>query len=302
MDEGPDFDASFFASVRQGFIFEVLDSGDGVRSLAVISQTCDVVLPKRPTITFCRVVTLEGDDLKQAQTGAVPRFAKLPEHGSDQFADLSFIETRLKSDVVGSAYSDGVGEELRRDFALAITRWFGRFAFPDAVVPWLNPLESLIRAKYEKNSSLGEVLRNVVVELRVEADWRSAPYQITVHTIVKAESIPTLPDDVPPVSLKFLERLQKPGGEAAPPNAVAEVIMSTKDPVEVNLALEALAESFASTCKPHARYIDDETVMRAVDARIDWRLWSDDEFPHSRYRKSEALDLEFLSEPESRSS
>lgn len=299
MDEGPEFDASFYAPVRQGFIFDVPDSGDGFRSLAVISQTCDVVLPKRPTITFCRVETLAGEALKQAETGASPRYVSLPAHGSDKFADLSFIETHPKSAVVGVTYSDGVGEDVRRDFSLAMARWFGRFAFPNEVFPWLNPLEALIKTKYDRNGSLGELLRTVVVELRVEADWRSAPYQFMLHTIVRAESLPTLSDDVPKVSPEFLERLQKPGGEVASPTAVAEVIMSTEDPVEVGVGLAALAESFASVCMPHAKRKGDPTVMNAVTLPVDWRLWSDEEFPYSRYRKSEALDLEFLSEPES---
>jgi hypothetical protein len=299
VDEGPEFDASFFKPVRQGFIFDVPDSGDGAQSLAVISQTCDVVLQKRPTLTFCKVATLEGDDLRQAQTGAIPRYVRLPLHGSDKFGDLSFIETYSKADVVDLPYSDGVGEELRRDFALAISRWFGRFAFPDAVVPWLRPLESLIQNKYRRNSSLGELLRTVVAEIRVEADWNSAPYKLTLHTIVKAEFVPTLPDDVAPASLAFLERLRTPDGDFAPPSALAEVAQSTGDPVEVNLALDALAGSFASACKPHPRHNEDATIMRAVES-IEGQLWSDDDFPYSRHRKSEALDLEFLSEPESR--
>jgi hypothetical protein len=63
--------------------------------------------------------------------------------------------------------------------------------------------------------------------------------------------------------------------------------------------LHALAESFAALCKPASLDRHPEAVATAVSS-IEWQLWGDDEFPLARVRKSEPLDLEYLSEPDQR--
>lgn len=297
--------AEFFKNVRQGHVFSVTTGigRAGPQQFVVISQTCDVVLPKRPTVSLARVVKLRGSERTQAATGTNPRLVPLPCLDESHFADLCFIESREKGDLVDLAYAPGIdldNEQVKRDFSLSITRWFGRFPFPDEVVPWLRPLEQVVREKYRKQSALGELLREIVVEIRVEeaGQWSQAPYKIDVHTIVRAEALPTLPGGVPEAT-EFVQRLREPDDRVKAPGALAELLASTDDAHERHHILHALAESLAALCKPSNLDTQDEAVAAAVST-IEWQLWGDDEFPLARVRKSEPLDLEYLSEPDQR--
>lgn len=302
MSELGDPTSEFFKDVRQGHVLELNSGSDhrNVSKFVVLSQTCDVVLSKRPSVTLARVIELTGGDRAQAATRTNPRYVPLLHLGVEYFADLCHIESRNKTDLIGVPYSEGIDlgdAEVRRDFSLAITRWFGRFPFPDEVVPWLRPLEQVVREKYQKQSALGALLRQVVVEVRVEESdqWRQAPYSIEVHTIVRAEALPTLPDGIPDAS-KFLEELREPDGRVKAPVALAELFERNEDPYKRLHVLHALAESLASICRSGNLPGQPEVVANAVVA-MEGHLWGDDEFPLSRVRKSEPLDLEYLSEP-----
>lgn len=295
--------SEFFKDVRQGHVFTVSDddTADASQNFVVISQTCDVVLSKRPTVSVARVIELDGSDRMQAATGTNPRLVPLPLLGESYFADLCFVDSLGKAEFVDLAYTPGIDlddEQTKRNFTLSITRWFGRFPFPDEVVPWLRPLEQVVREKYRKQSALGELLRTVVVEIRVEEanQWRQRPYRLEVHTIVRAEALPTLGGDSPTSMEDFAGSLRESDDRVKAPGLLADMFVGTADAKQGSHILHALAESFVSICKPAARHSDDDTVMTAVTA-VDWQLWADDEFPLARIRKSEPLDLEYLSEP-----
>jgi hypothetical protein len=306
-----DQSSEFFKDIRQGHVFSVaaLAADRAQERFVVVSQTCDVVLPKRPTVSLAQVVELDGTKRAEAATGTNPRLVPLPVLGEKYFADLCFIESRLKDDlvglVVGRLVAPGIDlddEQVKRDFTLSVTRWFGRFPFPDVVVPWLRPLERVVREKYRKQSSLGELLRKVIVEIRIEeaGQWRQPPYTLEVHTIVRAEVLPTLDDNASPVTDDFLGTLREPDDDVRSPAWLADIYARTTEAQQRPHVLHALAESFADLCEPASQYAEDEAVMSAVTA-VEWQLWSDDEFPLARVRKSEPLDLEYLSEPDERS-
>jgi hypothetical protein len=93
------------------------------------------------------------------------------------------------------------------------------------------------------------------------------------------------------------EHRLSPAAISKPPGALAELLANTDDAHERHHILHALAESLAALCKPPNVDTLDEAVEAAVST-IEWQLWGDDEFPLARVRKSEPLDLEYLSEPE----
>jgi hypothetical protein len=295
----------FFKNIRQGHVFTITTEVDGANSqqFVVISQTCDVVLPKRPTVILARVVELDGAKRTQAATETNPRLVPLPCMDDRHFTDLCYIESREKGDLVDLPYAPGIDlgdEQVKRDFSLSVTRWFGRFPFPDEVVPWLRPLEQVVREKYRKQSALGELLREVVVEIRVEEarQWTETPYKICIHTIVRAEALPTLPDDIPEVT-DFVQKLRESDDGVKAPDVLAYLLPSIDNAHDRHHVLHALAESFAALCKPASLDTQPEAVAAAVSS-IEWQLWGDDEFPLARVRKSEPLDLEYLSEPDQR--
>lgn len=141
-------------SVENAHAFAAL--GNDSSEAAVVSQTCDVVLPKRPTALLAPVVELHGEELRIARRRDNPRFVHLPRRGAAFFADLGHIHAIHKTALVGSEVTDGIDltdDAEIRTLALAIGRWFSRFAFPDEVVPWLRPLLKVIREKYNKSQS-----------------------------------------------------------------------------------------------------------------------------------------------------
>lgn len=291
--------AAYFAGIRQGHVLTVAGTDDVDEQLVVISQTCDVVLPKVPTVTLAKVATPTEDALPRARAGAMPRYVRLPKLDGDLFVDMCYIKSRAKEELRDLPFTPGIdldSNERQRDFSLAITRWFGRFPFPDEVVPWLRPVEEEVRKKYTKQGALGQLLNDDVVELRVETDWSAKPWALVLHLIVRAESLPTLDDMGDTADPAFLARLRDDSGKVLRPSAIAEVLVGTTDPLERSLAFDALAEAFASICAPAAKHAGGGKTMAAVSS-VEGKLWADDEFPLSQVRKSEPLDLEYLSEP-----
>lgn len=296
--------AEYFRGLRQGSVIGRADMnaaafslfGDVCGEAAVVSQTCDVVLPKRPTVLLAPVVELRGDDLQFARRRDNPRYVPLPVHGAASFADLGQIHAVDKLGIVNSEVAAGIDldDDVEvRTLALAIGRWFSRFAFPDDLVPWLRPLLKIIREKYNKTQSpLGQILQDVV-EIRVEAEqWSVRPLDIGLHIVVKAGVVPTV-DDMELGQVPITAYGQS--GKVVSPAVLAELITGAPSP-EVKAALwPLLAESLALACHPSDRDFQLPDVSSAV-SRITGEFWTDDEFPLSRQRKSELLDVDYLSD------
>src|SRR5262249_16389969 len=161
--------------------------------VVILSQTCDVVLPDRHTIVVAPLVRLSGDVLRQAVKGGRPRYVAVPAAGADTFVDLDIIGTLDKNVLANTPVMDGVGsgDADVRGLGRGMARRFGRFPFPDEVVPWLTPLTDIVTSKYGKET--GEALAlEQVVELRIEATdgWAAPPYDLTLVTIVRAGTLP----------------------------------------------------------------------------------------------------------------
>lgn len=285
-------------------------SPDGV---VILSQTCDVVLPDRLTVVAAPLVRLSGDVLKQATKGGRPRYVAVPAAGADAFVDLDVIGTLDKGILVETPVTAEVGvadADIRR-FGQRVARRFGRFPFPDEVVPWLTPLTDVVTGKYGK--ATGEALAlEQVVELRVEATggWTVPPYALTLVSIVRAGTLPELDEkdqiDPPPSLQRWLRepsgRLRRASGEIANRLFAHELDTSGASPVlapaeRYHLWL-ALAEAWAARCMPRGRDKDDPAVAEAVaGGEIAADILSDDEYSLARYRRSERLDVEHLSPP-----
>lgn len=299
----PSDPGEFLRDVRQGHVFVLPEASAGSGGLhnetaqaVVISQTCDVVLGKQPTIIVASVITLTGDHARQASRREMPRYIHLPMIGEDKFADLAWVRAVQRTEFDGLQYSQGIDvadDESVRAFALAVGRWFSRFAFPDDVVPWLNPLIELIRTKYKKPASpLGRVLAEVV-EFRVESEnWATRPLDLSLHVIVKAGSIPTLEaDDLDEGSLTSANS----ENGLRTPSEIAQLLVEADTPAALATLWSLFAESLALHCVPKAHRQARPEPHAAV--RVAAQLWEDDQFPLSRYRKSEMLDIDYLSEP-----
>ena len=286
--------STYFQSRRQGDILSLPSGGDEAPcDHVIVSQSCDVVLAKRSCVLVAPLVEL-GDPVtrRSAVNRENPQYVRLPGDPAQRFADLERIVSRNKVELVDLPAQPGIDpsdDQAVRDFSLAVARWFGRFAFPDEVQPWLAPLQKQIREKYEQpESPVGRVLHQVA-EIRVQAEsWTAKPCVLTVHVIVKAGALPTVTDADPPQATS--------GTAPRAPARIATELLVEHDPGRLTALWDEFAWSLADLCKPRAKHADDSLVTSAV-ARVDAMLWSDDEFPLSRVRKSEQLDVDFLSEP-----
>jgi hypothetical protein len=269
--------------------------------VALISQTCDVVLPKTTTVTVAAVVQLPDGEARQARTGARPRYISLPARGDSVFADLDHVATVAKSDLHGVDLIEGLPEgdlPAERKFAFSVGRRYSRYPFPDEIVPWLEPLRSsVLNADHKVNSPLHPAIAKIQ-ELRLQASsWDTFPTDLTLHVLVEADELPEVGDDLPQPTAdirNFLSVPRNPGevaGRLFPPTG-------ERPEGDDRLVLwNALGDAFARLCKISdadiARFPSAEHTVRSVDALVS----SDDDFTLAQLRRSERLDLAHLSPP-----
>lgn len=282
-------DHSYFSSLRQGSVLELAGPGG---LFVVVSQTCDVVQPKRELLQLAPLVRLGDPEVQRgARKKANPRYPLVHDAEEPLFADLSNIQSVKKTAVLDTVVRKDLGfpsDTDAREFGLAVARWFGRFAFPDNIQPWLAPVQELIRDKYEKpNAPFGQVLQ-AVSEVRVEADsWSAYPANLTLHVVVEAGSLPSIPEDAD---------LSDIGIIPTDLNAVCSAILDEQSPTRRTVLWAAFAQALAERCVPKGRSSNNEAVLGAVSSIVG-EVASDDEFPLSKVRKSEQLDVDYLSDP-----
>ncbi|WP_329349488.1 hypothetical protein OG226_18295 [Streptomyces sp. NBC_01261] len=273
----------------------------------MITQTCDLVLPDRLTAHLAPVVELSTNDAKANRSGRRPHLVPLPALGDCFFADLTYVATIDKSIVVDSARIAGVKDigDIRK-FGQRVGRRFSRFAFPDEVVPWLRPLQSLAESRALKDSSpIGWAFQQVAsLRLLCEADWDNAPYPLTLCIVLEPGVLPSFPAnlDVPRPSVKISAWLYAADGSslARKHGEIAELLQRETD-VSLTTAdrywlWSALSEAWAGLCvaPPNST----PQVLNAVEGgTIESEVMSTEDFSFEKFRNSEEIDLDHLSSP-----
>jgi hypothetical protein len=282
----------YFTGLRQGRVLDLSGRAELDGLYIIVSQSCDVVQPKRELIQLAPVIEIHDVETRRsALKRENPRFPLIFEGEGGLFADLAQIVSLEKIRVQGAsersdlAFVDSFAE---REFGLAVGRWFSRFALPDEVQPWLAPVQDLIRSKHDSPASpLGKVLQQVA-EVRVEATrWDKGPFDLTLHVIAKAGALPTVPEDAD---------LAAVGALPSELNAICEAIEVERDAVRRSLLWSAFADALAARCKLKPKFQAIPEYRDAV-ASVAGELSTDDEFSLARVRRSEQLDVDFLSDP-----
>lgn len=265
----------------------------------LISQTCDVVLPDRLTVQLARRVQLSETAATEARAGRRPRYVHLPAVGEGAFADLEIVCTVAKVLLVGLQRVPGVAtDDQTRRFSGAVARRYGRFPFPDEVTPWLRPLETIVSSRSGHPASPeGQALKQVA-EFRVEATngWRTPPYDLTLLVIVEPWTLPTFPDDELPNRPADLTGWLHRGAGARNRSAaeVADRLATATRPDDRYWLWTALGDAWAARCTPKS---SDPVSVRQAVSNVVAEVVPADEFPLTRYRRSEQLDLDHLSPP-----
>ena len=87
-----------------------------------------------------------------------------------------------------------------------------------------------------------------------------------------------------------------PASSATSLDSICARLLTTADGRDKYAVWLQVAEELAKRCRPRKKYENDPQILGAV-SRVVAQVWPDDEFPLSLYRKSEILDIDFLSEP-----
>ncbi|MFF1390883.1 hypothetical protein [Rhodococcus erythropolis] len=271
---------------------------DCAYGVAVISQSCDASLANRLTLQVAPVVKLSGDNEKFAMAGKRPMYALLPAlDGGPLFADLDSVTTVDKRALAELERFAGVETDYDvRRFALSVARKYGRFAYPDDVVRAMRPMtEALVSKVAKPNSPLGYVLADVY-SFRIECtDWTAKSWNLTLIIVVNPG---TLPLDVEEIESRLEEVRDRfldsnLGGLSGQISKIAMLIKESSDQSERYWAWNCLGEALAEKCMENVKSLDLQETVSSVAHE----LVSADEFPLSRIDRSEALDLDYLSEP-----
>lgn len=140
-------------------------------SMAVVSQTCDVIrgCAERPFVKVSPVVRLRDQELADARARRLPRYAALPGLADDAFADLDYTTTLEKPVLVGLERTVGCNTSSSiKQFSAAVARHGGRFAFPDDVHSTLQPLRRRLTKRAGKDSPEGQCVDRIL-QIRASA-------------------------------------------------------------------------------------------------------------------------------------
>ncbi|MGW5571476.1 hypothetical protein ACWEVD_09775 [Nocardia thailandica] len=263
------------------------------QSAAIVSQTCDASLPNRRIVQIAPVVELTGSIGKEASAGKRPRYVPLSGLGPSHFVDLEVIVSVDKAALLQKPRRRGlVNDQHRREFAFAVARKFGRFAFPDEVVRCFEPLVHLLQRKARKDTtSLGKVLAGVhSIRIHCE-DWSRTPYELTLIVLLEAGILPAGPDDFDEVvDLSFLEGPAEEPVSLRVDKYVDYLASAYRTEGERQACWYLLADGWAAQCENAAWLASSDSIIGSVRAEVD----SVDIFPYSRAMITEGLDLDYL--------
>ncbi len=163
-----------------------------VSQVVVLTQSCDLqrLHDGRIPVQVADCVQLDASKAGLARKGKMPRYAPLPHLGAAWFADFAMV-----SSIAASALASSVRVPIMETagdirFGRAIARYYGRFAFPDAVVHALRPMADEIRQLTKKGKSEASRLLEDVKEIRVVAEpsWTADNISV-VLTFVLADGV-----------------------------------------------------------------------------------------------------------------
>lgn len=278
--------------------------------VVIISQTCDVVQisPSKKHLIVAPIIEApEANLLSNARRGRSPLKLFLKgagNGGKDVIADLQHAVSVPKDFVLGAKLlgriSNSSHAQEARNLSMAIGRAFARFAFPDEVQLSLSKFLKKTRDKAGNNGAVGRVLSWVDI-LRVSADqWDRPGRRLKIYAIIPARLL-ILPEDADPGWT--WEQVSHTSGTGADfrqrdLNSVSGILADyceklDQDAQSVNLTtLLRLWELWIDKVRYELLEpsIDDEVSSFEVE------LLSDEEFTYAKWKRTESLDLEDLSD------
>ncbi len=254
--------------------------------VAVLTPTCDFV-PRsgrdRPYVAVAPLVGLEEPEFSEARRGRHLRYVHLPSYEDGRyFADLDRIST-IETGVllIYSRSASLTNDRERSDFARALARKFGRFAFPDDLQLSMKKWRDHVISKHNKPNSPEGVLYQKAVDVRlsVDGEWFDDKITVTVKVLFPPGFLP-IPD---PNVAATIGAVQRVNAMKAP--AIAQKLYDGVADLQAGaLMCERLQELWADRCEPTGSI-----------QSIEFELLGTDDMTVDVYLASQSFDLEFLS-------
>ena len=190
--------------------------GQSVPGLVVVSQSCDIVrsCERKPYVEVAPLMLVDDEALELARLGRTVAVAYIPAIADRKLvADLERVQTLEKTVVAQWNRLAGCRtDEEARNFAEALRRKRGRFAFPDDFVALTSRLSDRIKQKHNKNSGEGEMLR-ALREIRVRGapSWDADRVELT-FLFIKDDGRDPADEETWAAQLRGLLALVKPAG------------------------------------------------------------------------------------------
>lgn len=235
-------------STVEGELFESAVD-ESIAGLVVISQTCDIVNDGlEGFVTVCPLVEINAEQVANVGSGRTPIYAAIEGVSNNALvADLTRMATVSKALLVQWPRSIGFQTaDYARQFAHALERKHGRFAYPDDFVRALDKLRNRIFQKHGKpESDVGKIYRSIL-EIRVRAapSWDAADAEIGFIFILNdKDKREASHDDIAKEIAEQMAKinLPKPFRSAAPP-----YLLVTLDDLKGRDIIESIALDYHS--------------------------------------------------------
>jgi hypothetical protein len=262
--------------------------------VVIVSQTCEIVRDQRLFVHVAPREQQAGTTSSLARKGRMPRYVHLPRLGDNDFVVLDRLYSIHKSVVANAERIPTVqGAREAAIFGQAVGRYFSRFAYPDEVAEYLDPLAKHIMEKaLRPNSAEGKLIGEVVqLRLRSVNGWENPPYDLNLLVIVNSTALPMFPgDELPPFDEPLNAWLYDAEGTVQrTSNEIASKLKNEQDAGKRYALWQALGDAWVARCGLHPAGIAGMTAS----------VISADEFTFTMLDLSELLDLDHLSAPTS---
>ncbi len=260
-----------------------------IDGLVLVTQTCDIVRSAEAGrfLQAAPIVSAAGPTEAAAwNDGASSRYVAVPGIGPLAFVDLDRIVTLAPSLALRCSRRPGVqpdGRAVSR-FGQAVARKFGRYPFPDDLGPSLKKLRASILHKWDRPDSPENHVLQALLQVRVESpcggeSGEELPVDVTLVFVMRAGFLPLNeePAEASPALAGWLSGARTPAQLAAR-------LADTLPHADRAVLLSRLVDEWVGLCAPQG-------VIRSITGE----MVGADEYPLSRYWRSEHLDLDYLS-------
>lgn len=181
---------SFATNPEDEFPYSVAEETDGIWGLILITQTCDIVLETagRHYVSVCPLIEQNEEQAKAIRSGRQPNLIEIEGVPINIFADLGRVMSVSKSLLRTWDRIEGFSSDQgRRNFASALERKFGRFAFPDDFDASIKRLRDRVWSRHDRTGSdVGKIYRSIA-EVRFAAipSWEASSPQIRLLALLE---------------------------------------------------------------------------------------------------------------------